>query len=240
MVPPKQNRPMGVEDYENRWRPGYEGLLVDNYLAPAGSARRRESAAVAAGKVPEARRRSGPGPISSPIRIQIRNLATGGLTTPRPSAKMKSRRSSAAGTFINAKGETSRRPIGPSPVTKTRVFLAAALLLVSVPAGPCPAAGPGDAAQRDPLVAGPAGEVPGLEIRADDALGHLQPMGLHRVVAAGGSGSLGPARRPAAVDRAEQGFRRGFQPTTGAERRRSIPRQFDPRRMGRGRQGRAA
>ena len=33
MVPPKQNRPMGVEDYENRWRPGYEGLLVDNYLA---------------------------------------------------------------------------------------------------------------------------------------------------------------------------------------------------------------
>ncbi len=48
--------------------------------------------------------------------------------------------------------------------------------------------------------------VPGLEVRVHDALGDLQPVGLHRVVAAGGSGPVGPAGRSARLDRAGQGL----------------------------------
>ena len=45
----------------------------------------------------------------------------------------------------------------------------------------------------------------------------IQPVGLHRVVAAGRGGPLGPARRPQAVDRAEQGFRTVFSRLPRAE-----------------------
>ena len=49
------------------------------------------------------------------------------------------------------------------------------------------------------------GVVPGPEVRVHDALGALQPVGLHRVLAAGGGGQVGPAGRLEGLDRARQG-----------------------------------
>jgi hypothetical protein len=84
---------------------------------------------------------------------------------------------------------------------------------------------------------GEARPVPGLEVRLHDALGHLQPVGLHRVVAAGRGGQVGPAGRLAALDRARQGLR-AILPRLRGPQQDLQPAEIRPHEVGGRRQGR--
>ena len=91
---------------------------------------------------------------------------------------------------------------------------------------------------NEPWLKDRPGVVPGPEVRLHDALGRLQPVGLHRVVAAGRGGQVGAAGRSAGLDRARQGHR-SLQARLLAPAQDLQPAvKFDPAQVGRGRQGR--